>query len=259
MVNSAPGAFSLSPHQLQLLFFLGFLMAIGGFGAALALLVPQGWRWVNSWRVRHGKSKLMFEPVHLIVLGLLIAIVGVVWHQFWWQPTTATSIPGSSAASIGRDGPFVFGADIGNSGKPDEPIIFVGRVQQTQKLSFYVQYITTIRGQEWSKSALIPLESKEILRDTPISIPVITRRIESSGGPAPRSFWGMSKYPVQSSVNVYILLSVVVIGPNGHEQVVRAALHHQESDSNNEEKFSASPMLGFPYVAAWLSNSDKVQ
>ncbi len=52
-------------------------MALAGVGAAATV-----WHWTNEWRERNGKKRLMFEPIHLVAVGLLIALCGVAWQIY---------------------------------------------------------------------------------------------------------------------------------------------------------------------------------
>ena len=74
---------------------------------ALTMIAPAayaGWHGINVWREQKGKQSLQLEPWHLITLGLLIAIGGLAWQQWWWRPTTnlaGTAAPVSGAPSAG--------------------------------------------------------------------------------------------------------------------------------------------------------------
>lgn len=47
------------------------------------------WHLVNVRRRQRGKPVIMFEPIHLIGVGLLVALIGVGW-QIWRGPTTGS-------------------------------------------------------------------------------------------------------------------------------------------------------------------------
>jgi hypothetical protein len=53
----------------------------GGLYAGLALgifgSIALTWHWINKWRERHGKTRLKLGPIHVIILGLVIAGLGV--------------------------------------------------------------------------------------------------------------------------------------------------------------------------------------
>ena len=75
--------------------------ALGGTSVVVLVwpfAVPPSLRWINERRAIQDKQALMFEPVHLISLGLLIAIVGLAWQLFWWQPAASIKIAATNAA-----------------------------------------------------------------------------------------------------------------------------------------------------------------
>lgn len=49
-------------------------------------VVYAAWHGRNIWRAALGKAALTVEPLHLIVIGLLVSFAGVVWQ---WQRTEA--------------------------------------------------------------------------------------------------------------------------------------------------------------------------
>jgi hypothetical protein len=66
----------------------------GGYYLGLTLaawvMMASIWHWIDRWRADHGKPRLKLEPIHLIALGLLIALVGVGW-QLYRGSTSASS------------------------------------------------------------------------------------------------------------------------------------------------------------------------
>jgi hypothetical protein len=53
-----------------------------GYGLAIWIVVASIWHWGNIWREKRGKARLTLDPIHIIVLGLVIALAGVGW-QIW--------------------------------------------------------------------------------------------------------------------------------------------------------------------------------
>ena len=60
---------------------------LAGFIAGIAAIIVGGlgslWHLLNERRARQGKSRIGLEPLHIIGLGLLIALGGVGWQIFW--------------------------------------------------------------------------------------------------------------------------------------------------------------------------------
>jgi hypothetical protein len=65
-------------------------LALAAAACAIISLAYIIWHGTNLLRVHYGKASLKLEPMHLIVVGLLIAVAGVVW-----QFATSNPIPAS--------------------------------------------------------------------------------------------------------------------------------------------------------------------
>jgi hypothetical protein len=74
----------------------------GGLYAGLALgifgSIALTWHWINRWRERHGKTRLKLGPIHVIILGLVIAGLGVGWLLY--RGTAAATPSSEQVAAI---------------------------------------------------------------------------------------------------------------------------------------------------------------
>ena len=94
------------------------MAGFGAFGAFGATVLPVNWQlagfiagctsmsvaalgtaahFVNQHRETHNRPRLKMEPIHLIVIGLLIALSGVAWQHFWWHPTSQEITAGATS------------------------------------------------------------------------------------------------------------------------------------------------------------------
>jgi hypothetical protein len=58
---------------------------MGGVGLFLWVAVSFVWHGISAWRVHRGRGSLVLEPWHIIALGLVIAVGGLLW-QWKYKP-----------------------------------------------------------------------------------------------------------------------------------------------------------------------------
>lgn len=208
-------------------------------GGSLALWVALAFVWhaINAWREHNKRPRLQLEPSYIIILGLVIALVGVVWQ---WRSAPATTGRAKTSTFAQKEQPQYVGnykitqlTAALDMQKSQNAIVFSGsHLRNNEALNFVLE------GREPGTLLKIYATGPDGIKGQQFEFPIlstfVSNRWKGSDLPGNRISmrWGDTKDTEPTSDNLvatgpfFLMLHYClrIIGPSGEEQEVYFAI-----------------------------------